>query len=244
MHKEEIMLLDIQNFSKSYNSKTKAVDGLSLQINEGDIYGFIGHNGAGKSTTLKCVSGILPFENGKILIDGMSIKDKPLECKKVMAYIPDNPNIYPHLTGIGYLNFICDLYGVNKENRNKKIAYYVNKLEISDILRDKISTYSHGTRQKIALISAFIHEPKLLILDEPFVGLDPKAIFILKSLMKEYVKKGHAIFFSSHVLEVVEKLCNKVAIIKNGKLISSGTLEEVKGDESLEDIFLELIDNV
>jgi len=240
----EKMILEIKNFSKSYNSKNKAVDNLSLQINEGDIYGFIGENGAGKSTTLRSVAGILPFEEGDIIINGFSIKKNPLECKKIMAYIPDNPDIFPHLKGVEYLNFICDLYNVNREDRNKKIYYYSQKFEVDDILGNKISSYSHGTKQKIALIAALAHEPRLLVLDEPFVGLDPKAIYILKKVMLDYVKKGNAIFFSSHSLEVVEELCNKVAIIKKGLIAANGDIEVIKGDKSLESLFLELTEHV
>ncbi len=238
-----MLLLQINEFSKTYSGNKKAVDHLSLQIEEGDIYGFIGHNGAGKSTTLKAVVGILPFEEGEILIGGKSIRSHPVECKKRMAYIPDNPDIYPHMTGIGYLNFICDLYHVDKKLRNERIDRYSELLEIRDHLGDTIGSYSHGMKQKIAIISALAHEPDLLILDEPFVGLDPKATHTLKNMMKEYVKRGHAIFFSSHVLEVVEKLCNKVAIIREGILIASGPIDDVKGDESLENIFLELTEH-
>lgn len=237
------MLLQINDFSKTYSGNKKAVDHLSLQIEAGDIYGFIGHNGAGKSTTLKAVVGILPFEEGEILIDGKSIRSHPVECKKKMAYIPDNPDIYPHMTGIGYLNFICDLYQVDKKLRNERIDRYAEMLEIRNDLGDTIGSYSHGMKQKIAIISSLAHEPDLLILDEPFVGLDPKATHTLKRMMKDYVKRGHAIFFSSHVLEVVEKLCNKVAIIREGVLIASGPIDEVKGDESLESIFLELTEH-
>ena len=237
------MLLQINDFSKTYSGNKKAVDHLSLQIEAGDIYGFIGHNGAGKSTTLKAVVGILPFEEGEILIDGRSIRSHPVECKKKMAYIPDNPDIYPHMTGIGYLNFICDLYQVDKKLRNERIDRYAEMLEIRNDLGDTIGSYSHGMKQKIAIISSLAHEPDLLILDEPFVGLDPKATHTLKKMMKDYVKRGHAIFFSSHVLEVVEKLCNKVAIIREGVLIASGPIDEVKGDESLESIFLELTEH-
>lgn len=237
------MLLQINDFSKTYSGNKKAVDHLSLQIEAGDIYGFIGHNGAGKSTTLKAVVGILPFEEGEILIDGKSIRSHPVECKKKMAYIPDNPDIYPHMTGIGYLNFICDLYQVDKKLRNERIDRYAEMLEIRNDLGDTIGSYSHGMKQKIAIISSLAHEPDLLILDEPFVGLDPKATHTLKKMMKDYVKRGHAIFFSSHVLEVVEKLCNKVAIIREGVLIASGPIDEVKGDESLESIFLELTEH-
>jgi ABC-2 type transport system ATP-binding protein len=234
-------MLKIINFSKTYGkNKKKAVDSLSLEVKTGEIYGFIGHNGAGKTTTIKSIVGIIDFDEGDIFIDGVSIKENPIECKKKIAYIPDNPDIYTSLTGIQYLSFIADIYGVSKEEREKLIKKYATDFEILDKLGDLISTYSHGMRQKLAIISALIHSPKLLILDEPFVGLDPKAAFTLKAIMRELCRNGSSIFFSSHVLEVVEKLCDRVGIIKDGKLVTSGTVEKVKGDKSLESIFLEL----
>ncbi|MDF2872013.1 MAG: transporter related [Anaerocolumna sp.] len=233
-------MLQIINFSKSYNGSKKAVDNLSLTVNSGDIYGFIGHNGAGKTTTLKAISGILDFEDGDIVIDGISIKKDAYACKKKMAYIPDNPDIYEHLTGEGYLNFIGDVYEVPKELRVKRIEEYGEEFELLPVLGDSIGSYSHGMKQKLVLISAFLHKPKLLLLDEPFVGLDPKAAHTLKKLMKDLCDEGSAIFFSTHVLEVAEKLCNNIAVIKGGKLIASGNTEKVKGTNSLEEVFLEL----
>jgi ABC-2 type transport system ATP-binding protein len=236
-------MLKIKNFSKSYgDGKKKAVDNLDLDVKKGEIYGFIGHNGAGKTTTIKAIVGIMEFSEGDILIDGISIKNNPIECKKKIAYIPDNPDIYTSLTGIGYLNFIADIYEVSKKDREELINKYATMFEILSNLGDLISTYSHGMRQKLVIISALIHKPKLLILDEPFVGLDPKSSFTLKKLMKEVCDEGSSIFFSSHVLEVVEKLCDEVGIIKNGKLVKSGKVSDVIGDKSLESIFLELND--
>ena len=232
-------MLKIEHLTKIY-SDTKAVDDLSLHIQPGEIYGFIGHNGAGKTTTLKSVAGILNFNEGEIFIDGKSIKKQPLECKKVMAYIPDNPDLYEFMTAIQYLNFVADVFQVSAEDRQERIRKYAEIFELTEHLAESISSYSHGMKQKLALISAWIHEPKLIIMDEPFVGLDPKAAFTVKEMMRELCDKGNAIFFSTHVLEVAEKLCDKVAIIKNGKLIRSGTMEEVRGDESLESVFLEL----
>lgn len=232
-------MLTINNYTKTYGNKT-AVDNLSLKINAGEIYGFIGHNGAGKTTTLKACAGILNFERGSILIDGVSIKEQPMECKKKMAYIPDNPDLYGFMSGAAYLNFVSDVYGVTLERRNELIREYSELYGIDEDLKTPISSYSHGMRQKIAIISALIHEPKLIIMDEPFVGLDPKASHTLKAQMREMCDNGSAIFFSTHVLEVAEKLCDKIAIIKGGKLVTSGTMEEIKGDSSLEDIFLEL----
>lgn len=232
-------MLLIDRYTKLYGKKV-AVDNLSLHIEPGEIYGFIGHNGAGKTTTLKACAGILNFEYGNILIDGVSIKDKPMECKKKMAYIPDNPDLYGFLTGAEYLNFIADVYKVPLEIRNKRIEEFADKYGIIDDLGMPINSYSHGMRQKIAIISALIHEPKLILMDEPFVGLDPKASHTLKKQMREICDNGGAIFFSTHVLEVAEKLCDNVAIIKGGKLIASGTMAEVKGNLSLEDAFLEL----
>ena len=232
-------MLLIDRYTKLYGKKV-AVDNLSLHIKPGEIYGFIGHNGAGKTTTLKACAGILNFEYGNILIDGISIKEKPMECKKKIAYIPDNPDLYGFLTGAAYLNFIADIYKVPLEIRNKRIEDFADKYGIIDDLGMPISSYSHGMRQKIAIISALIHEPKLILMDEPFVGLDPKASHTLKNQMREICDNGGAIFFSTHVLEVAEKLCDKVAVIKDGRLIASGTMAEVKGNLSLEDAFLEL----
>lgn len=232
-------MLEIKNLTKTYGDK-KAVDNLSLHIRPGEIYGFIGHNGAGKTTTLKSAVGILKFDSGEIFIDGVSLADKPIECKKKIAYIPDNPDLYEFMTGIRYLNFIADIFAVSSADRYDRIHKYADLFEITKDLAEPISSYSHGMKQKLAIISALIHEPKLIIMDEPFVGLDPKAAHTLKEIMAEICKNGGAIFFSTHVLEVAEKLCDKVAIIKGGKLIKSGTTEEIKGDESLEDVFLEL----
>lgn len=234
-------MLKISNFSKSYKSEKMAVDYLNLEVRKGDLYGFIGHNGAGKTTTIRAIAGVLDFEEGDILIDGVSIKKNPVACKKKTAYIPDNPDLYEHLSGIGYLNFIGDIYEVNKFDRETLIEKYGDAFELTQNLGDAISSYSHGMKQKLAIIAALIHRPKLLILDEPFVGLDPKAAYTLKTIMAQLCKEGSAIFFSTHVLEVAEKLCNKIAIIKNGKLITSGTTEVVKGNSSLEDVFLELL---
>ncbi len=232
-------MLKIQHLTKMYGNK-KAVDDLSLHICPGEIYGFIGHNGAGKTTTLKSVVGILQFEFGEILIDGKSIVKNPLECKREIAYIPDNPDLYDYMTGIKYLNFVSDIYGINEKDRNELIHKYSDIFEITGDLAQPIAAYSHGMKQKLAIISAWIILPKLIIMDEPFVGLDPKASHLLKGMMREVCDNGGAIFFSTHVLEVAEKLCDKIAIIKGGKLIRSGTVEEVKGDDSLEEVFLEL----
>ena len=232
-------MLKIEHLTKKYGEKV-AVDDLSLHIAPGEIYGFIGHNGAGKTTTLKSIVGILDFNEGNIFIDGLSIKDSPLECKAKIAYIPDNPDIYDYMTGQKYLNFIADVFKVGKAEREARIKKYAAMFELTQALPDAISSYSHGMKQKLVVISALIHEPKLIIMDEPFVGLDPKAAHILKEIMRDICNKGGAIFFSTHVLEVAEKLCDKVAIIKEGKLIRFGTMDEVKGDESLESVFLEL----
>lgn len=232
-------MLNISHLTKTYGTK-KAVDDLSLHIAQGEIYGFIGHNGAGKTTTLKSVVGILSFDEGEIKIDGVSIKENPIACKKKIAYIPDNPDLYEFMTGIKYLNFIADIFGVSADERKDKIAKYADMFAITQDLAQPISAYSHGMKQKLAIISAWIHNPRLIIMDEPFVGLDPKASHLLKGMMREVCENGGAIFFSTHVLEVAEKLCDKVAIIKGGKLIRSGTMEEVKGDASLEEVFLEL----
>lgn len=232
-------MLKIQHLAKVYGTK-KAVDDLSLHIQSGEIYGFIGHNGAGKTTTLKSVVGILQFDSGEIYINGKSIKEDPLGCKSDTAYIPDNPDLYDYMSGIKYLNFVADIFGINEKERNERIHKYSDMFEITSDLAQPISAYSHGMKQKLAIISAWIHSPKLIIMDEPFVGLDPKASHLLKEMMREVCDNGGAIFFSTHVLEVAEKLCDKVAIIKGGKLIRSGTIEEVKGDDSLEEVFLEL----
>lgn len=232
-------MLKINNLTKTYGDK-KAVDNLSLNILPGEIYGFIGHNGAGKTTTIKSVAGILQFDSGEIFINGTSLKENPVECKKQIAYIPDNPDLYEFMSGIKYLNFIADIFGISAKERNEKIEKLAELFEIKKDLNNPISAYSHGMKQKLAIISALIHNPKLIIMDEPFVGLDPKASHILKGLMRDICNSGGAIFFSTHVLEVAEKLCDKIAIIKNGKLIKTGTMEEVKGDESLENVFLEL----
>ena len=232
-------MLNIEHLTKAYGEK-KAVDNLSLHIAPGEIYGFIGHNGAGKTTTLKSVVGILQFDAGEITIDGISIKENPLECKRRFAYIPDNPDLYDYMTGIKYLNFIADIFGVGANERQARIRKYADAFELTDDLAQPIAAYSHGMKQKLAIISAWLHQPKLILMDEPFVGLDPKASHLLKEMMCQVCDEGGAIFFSTHVLEVAEKLCDKVAIIKSGSLIRSGTMEEVKGDESLEDVFLEL----
>ena len=232
-------MLDIKNLTKTYGDK-KAVDNLTLHIAPGEICGFIGHNGAGKTTTLKSVAGILQFDEGEITIGGRSVKTEPLECKRQIAYIPDNPDIYEFMTGIQYLNFIADIFGINEMKRKERIEKYAKLFELTDDLTAAVASYSHGMKQKLAIISAWIHNPKLIIMDEPFVGLDPKAAHLLKEMMKEACSEGCAIFFSTHVLEVAEKLCDKVAVIKGGRLIRSGSMEEVKGDDSLEAVFLEL----
>ena len=232
-------MLEIQHLTKRYSSK-KAVDDLNLTIENGEVYGFIGHNGAGKTTTLKSIAGIHDFDEGDILIDGISIKKDPLACKKKIAYIPDNPDLYDFMTGTKYLNFIADIFQISVEDRKQRIQKYADAFELTKDLDQPIASYSHGMKQKLAIISAWIHTPKLILMDEPFVGLDPKASHLLKQMMKDFCAEGNAIFFSTHVLEVAEKLCDKVAIIKNGKLIRSGTMEEVKGDTSLESVFLEL----
>ena len=234
-------MLKIEHLTKTYGEK-KAVDDLSLHIAPGEIYGFIGHNGAGKTTTLKSVVGILQFDAGEITIGGVSIRRNPLACKKMIAYIPDNPDLYDYMTGIKYLNFIADIFGVPAETRQERIRKYADLFELTGDLAQPIAAYSHGMKQKLAIIAAWMHDPKLIIMDEPFVGLDPKASHLLKGMMREICDQGGAIFFSTHVLEVAEKLCDKVAIIKSGKLIRSGTMEEVKGDVSLEEVFLELED--
>lgn len=236
-------MLEIRNLTKTYKGGKTAVNNLSLHVNPGDIYGFIGHNGAGKTTTLRAVVGALDFEKGDIYIDKMSIKTNPVDCKRIMAYIPDNPELYENLTGIQYINFISDIYGVSKQDRMERIAKYADAFELTPNLGDIIGSYSHGMKQKLAIISALVHRPKLMVLDEPFVGLDPKAAYTLKGFISELCSQGSAIFFSTHVLDTAEKLCNRIAIIKNGSLVAEGDTEKVTGDASLEQVFLELTDN-
>lgn len=236
---EKMSVLKIENYSKTYNGTQKAADNVSLTVESGDIFGFIGHNGAGKSTTIRAVVGVLDFSEGEIFIDGHSVKKEPMECKKITAYIPDNPDLYENLTGIQYLNFIADIFDIGSEVRLKRIKEYADKLEITGELGNPISSYSHGMKQKVAIISALIHDPKLIVMDEPFVGLDPKASYMLKEIMHDMCSKGAAVFFSTHVLDVAEKLCNKVAIIKGGKIIREGTMEALVGDKSLEEVFME-----
>ena len=234
-------MLRIKNLTKIYGEK-KAVDGLNLHIQAGEIYGFIGHNGAGKTTTLKACCGILGFEEGEIFVDGVSVRENPLECKRKIAYVPDNPDLYAFMTGIQYLNFVGDIYKVSTTLRKERIEKYAEIFSLTGDLAQAIGAYSHGMKQKLALIAAFLHEPKLIIMDEPFVGLDPKAAHTVKEMMRELCKSGTAIFFSTHVLEVAEKLCDKIAIIKDGKLIKEGDIDVVKGDDSLEEVFLELVE--
>lgn len=236
-------MLEIRNFTKIYKGGKRAVNELNLTVESGDIYGFIGHNGAGKSTTIKAVVGVLDFEEGDIFIDGKNIRENPIECKKSIAYIPDNPDLYEHLTGIGYLNFVGDIFDVPGDVRRQRIQTYGDMLEMTGALGDVISSYSHGMKQKVAIISALIHKPRLMILDEPFVGLDPKATHILKTIMHDMCKNGSAIFFSTHVLDVAERLCNKIAIIKEGSLVVAGDTAALTQDESLENLFLEVTDN-
>ena len=233
-------MLKIENLTKRYGDK-KAVDNVSLHIRAGELYGFIGHNGAGKTTTLKACCGILRFDEGEIYVDGISVRENPIACKSKIAYIPDNPDLYGFMTGIQYLNFICDIYKIDADTRSARIRKYGDAFELTMALAQPISTYSHGMKQKLAVIAAMAHQPKLMIMDEPFVGLDPKAAHAMKGFMRELCESGGAIFFSTHVLEVAEKLCDKVAIIKEGKLIKEGTMDEVKGDTSLENVFLELV---
>ncbi len=234
-------MIEIKNVTKKYGDKL-AVDKVSFHVNDGDIFAFIGHNGAGKTTLIKAIVGIHDFEEGDILIDGMSIKDNPVECKKQMAFVPDNPETYEHMKAIDYINFICDMYEVEPEIRMKNIKKYAKLFDMEDKLNDTIDSYSHGMKQKIVLISALVHNPKILIMDEPFVGLDPKAVFDIKEILKEMVKEKKIVFYSTHILDVAEKLCSRVAIIKNGKLIKSGSMSEIKGDKSLEKVFMELED--
>ncbi len=234
-------MLNIQHLTKTYKGSGKGVIDLSLELSAGDIYGFIGHNGAGKTTTLKCIAGILDFKEGDILINGHSVKKEPLLCKSMIAYIPDNPDLPEYLTGIQFLNFIADIYGLSKDIRTEKIGKYAALFEITSALGDLISSYSHGMKQKLAIISALIHSPKLMLLDEPFVGLDPKAALTLKEIMRELCENGGAVFFSTHVLDVAEKLCNRIAIIKDGRLVASGETETLTGGESLEKVFMEVV---
>ena len=242
MEVSSMNILEIRNFSKSYSKENKAVDDISLNVQAGDIFGFIGHNGAGKSTTIRALVGVLDYEEGTIRIDGHDVKDEPIQCKKITAYIPDNPDLYENLTGLQFLNFVADAFEVSEEDRKRKIEDYASRFEIMDALSDTISSYSHGMKQKVAIISALIHEPKLLVLDEPFVGLDPKASFTLKEIMREMCENGSAVFFSTHVLDVAEKLCNRIAIIKKGKIIADGKIEELlQGKQSLEEVFMEAV---
>jgi len=232
-------MIEIKNVTKKYGDK-KAVNDVSFNVNDGDIFAFIGHNGAGKTTLIKSMVGIHDFDEGDILIDGMSIKKQPVECKKIMAYVPDNPETYEHMKAIDYINFICDMYDVDTETRTKNIKKYAKLFEMEDKLNDTIDSYSHGMKQKIVLISALAHDPKILIMDEPFVGLDPKAVFDIKEVLNEMVKEKKIVFYSTHILDVAEKLCSRVAIIKQGKLVKSGSMKEIKGDKSLENVFMEL----
>lgn len=238
---DEMSILSIKNYTKVYGKDKKACDDVSLEVEAGDIFGFIGHNGAGKSTTIRAVVGVLDYEEGTIAIGGHDVKKEPLACKKVTAYIPDNPDLYENLTGIQYLNFISDAFGLSESERKSRIMEYAARFEISDALNDLISSYSHGMKQKVAIISALIHKPLLLVLDEPFVGLDPKASFTLKEIMREMCAEGSAVFFSTHVLDVAEKLCNKIAIIKKGRIIANGKIEDLIGEHSLEEVFLEAV---
>ncbi|MBO7354235.1 MAG: ABC transporter ATP-binding protein [Lachnospiraceae bacterium] len=236
-------VLKITNYTKVYGKDKKACDNVSLTVKSGDIYGFIGHNGAGKSTTIRAVVGVLDFDEGTIEIDGHDVKKDPMACKEVTAYIPDNPDLYENLTGIQYLNFVADAFGISSADREARITDYANRFEIADALKNLISSYSHGMKQKVAIIGALIHEPKLLVMDEPFVGLDPKASYTLKEIMHEMCAKGSAVFFSTHVLDVAERLCNRIAIIKKGKIVADGNMEELIGDKSLEEVFLEVASN-
>ena len=232
-------MIEIKNVTKKYGNK-KAVDNVSFKVEDGDIFAFIGHNGAGKTTLIKSIVGIHDFDEGDILIDGLSIKKDPVECKKLMAFVPDNPETYEHMRAIDYINFICDMYDIDTETRTKNIKKYAKLFEMEDKLNDTIDSYSHGMKQKVVLISALSHNPRILIMDEPFVGLDPKAVFDIKELLNELVKEGKIVFYSTHILDVAEKLCSRVAIIKNGKLVKTGSMKEIKGDKSLEKVFLEL----
>lgn len=233
-------MIEIKNVSKTYNGTKKALENITFNVNDGEIFAFIGHNGAGKTTTIKLIVGILDFESGEILINGKSIKESPIECKKDIAYVPDNPDLYENMKAIDFINFICDMYNTPLITRKENIAKYSKMFEIENNLNDDISSFSHGMKQKVALISALAHNPKVLIMDEPFVGLDPKAVYDMKELMKQMAKEGKTVLFSTHILDVAEKLCDRVAIIKNGKIVKTGDMKDVKGDESLEQVFLEL----
>lgn len=236
-------ILEIKNFGKTYNNGKQAVENINIEVAAGDIFAFIGHNGAGKSTTIKAVVGVLDFEQGEIYIEGLSIKTNPIDCKSITAYVPDNPDLYEHLTGIQYLNFISDVFGLSSSEREQQIKKYAEAFEIMGNLGDLISSYSHGMKQKIALIGAVIHKPKLLILDEPFVGLDPKAAIVLRNIMKDLCTRGSAVFFSTHVLDVAQKLCNKIAMIHHGKIAINGEMEQLVKEQSLEDLFMEVLEN-
>ncbi len=233
-------MIEIKNVSKSYNGKNKALDNVSFNVPDGKIFAFIGHNGAGKTTLIKMIMGIIDFDEGEILINGNNIKTNPIKCKMDMAYLPDNPDLYENMKAIDFINFVCDMYEVNNEKRKENILKYASLLEMDKNLNDEISSFSHGMKQKIALISALCHEPKVIVMDEPFVGLDPKAVFDMKKIMKDMANRGSIVFYSTHILDVAEKLCDEVAIIKKGKLIKCGTMKSIKGDESLEEVFLEL----
>ena len=235
-------MIEIRNVSKSYNGKKKALDNVSFKVNDGEIFAFIGHNGAGKTTLIKSMIGILDFDEGDILIDNKSIKTNTIECKKIMSYVPDNPDMYENMKAIDFINFVCDMYETPYEIRKNNIDKYAKMFELTDKLNNDISSFSHGMKQKVALIAALAHDPKILIMDEPFVGLDPKAVYDVKEIMKEMTKSGKTIFFSTHILDVAEKLCDRVAIIKNGKIVKIGKMKDIKGDESLEEVFLELGD--
>lgn len=239
---ENKAILEIKDYTKKYSEDKVAADHVTLTVESGDIYGFIGHNGAGKSTTIRAVVGVLDFSEGEIYIDGHSVKTEPIECKRITAYIPDDPDLYENMTGIQYLNFIADIFEISSVEREKSIKQYGDMLELTEALGDLISSYSHGMKQKLAIISALIHKPKLIVMDEPFVGLDPSASYKLKQVMRQMCEKGTAIFFSTHVLDVAEKLCNKIAIIRHGKIIASGTIEELTDGRSLEEVFLEVVD--
>ena len=235
-------MIEIKNVSKSYNVKKKALDNVSFKVNDGEIFAFIGHNGAGKTTLIKSMIGILDFDEGDILIDNKSIKTNTIECKKIMSYVPDNPDMYENMKAIDFINFVCDMYETPYEIRKNNIDKYAKMFELTDKLNNDISSFSHGMKQKVVLIAALAHDPKILIMDEPFVGLDPKAVYDVKEIMKEMIKSGKTIFFSTHILDVAEKLCDRVAIIKNGKIVKIGKMKDIKGDESLEEVFLELGD--
>lgn len=235
-------MIEIKNVSKSYNGKKRALDNVSFKVNDGEIFAFIGHNGAGKTTLIKSMIGILDFDEGDILIDNKSIKTNTIECKKIMSYVPDNPDMYENMKAIDFINFVCDMYETPYEIRKNNIDKYAKMFELTDKLNNDISSFSHGMKQKVALIAALAHDPKILIMDEPFVGLDPKAVYDVKEIMKEMTKSGKTIFFSTHILDVAEKLCDRVAIIKNGKIVKIGKMKDIKGDESLEEVFLELGD--